>query len=343
MLKEQEVDLEYVSGKKNVLVIGGAGFIGSNLCEELVKESNVLCVDNYLTGAENNIDHLLPLANFEFIKHDISQPLDLEAVVEAAKFKVKFQSVQEIYYAACPTSPKEHDQYPIETLLANSAGVKNALDLAVKYKAAITFFSTSLVYGEPENERAIKEDYVGRVNQLGAHSCYDEGKRFAEAMVANYQKKYGLQAKIARIFNTYGPRMKVGDNLLIPYFIQQALAGASIEIQGPSERQVAICYVKDMVDGLIKLTRSEFTGPMNLGADSLVGANELAQKIIALTGSQVQITAAGGEIEGAGQGLPDIGLARKTLEWFPVVNLDDGLRKTIDFVKVAQGRVNKFV
>jgi len=342
MLKEQQADLEYVSGRKNVLVVGGAGFIGSQLCENLVKENNVLCVDNYLTGSENNIDHLLQSPNFEFIKHDISEPLDLEASGEGQKFKVKFQGVQEIYYAACPTSPREHDQYPLETLLANSAGVKNSLDLAVKYQAAFTFFSTSLVYGAPTNDRPFEENYIGRVDQLGARSCYDEGKRFGEAMVNHYQRKFNLKAKIARIFNTYGPRMKVWDNLLIPYFIQQALAGEAIEINGKGERQVAVCYVGDIVDGLVKLTRADFVGAMNLGAENLITIADLAQKIITLTGSQSVIKFTTGQDDAPQQGLPNIGLARETMEWFPVVGIDEGLQKTIDFAKVIKGRVATF-
>lgn len=342
MLKAQQIDVEYVSGRKNVLVIGGAGFIGSQLCQTLVKDDNVLCVDNYITGSENNIDHLLQATNFQFIKHDISQPLDLENSNEGQKFKVKFQGIQEIYYAASPTSPKEHDQYPIETLLANSVGVKNALDLAVKYQAAFTFFSTSMVYGTPENEQPFKENYVGRVDQLGLRSCYDEGKRFGEAMVNHYQRQFNLKTKIARIFNTYGPRMKVWDNLLIPYFIAQAINGETIEIHGKGERQVAVCYVGDMVDGLIKLTRADFTGPLNLGAENLISILELAQKVIALTGSKSQIKFIEGEDEAIKQGLPDITLARQTLEWFPVVGIDEGLQKTIDFTKVFKGRITAF-
>lgn len=342
MFKTKEGDLEYVSGRRNVLVIGGAGFIGSNLCEELVKNDNVICVDNYLTGSENNIDHLLQLPNFELIKHDISQPLDLDGAAESKEFKVKFQGIQEIYYAASPTSPKEHDQYPIETLLANSAGVKNALDLAVKYKSAFTFFSTSLVYGEPENDNPFKEEYIGKVDQLGAMSCYDEGKRFGEAMVSQYQKKYGLKIKIARIFNTYGPRMKVWDNLLIPYFIEQALAGQDLEINGDEGRKVAVCYVGDMVDGLIKLMRSDFVGAMNLGAENWVSIKELAEKIITLSESQSKIKMMAGDDRMAKEGLPDISLARKNLEWFPVISLDEGLKKTIDFARIAKSRISAF-
>ncbi|PIR93426.1 NAD-dependent dehydratase, partial [Candidatus Falkowbacteria bacterium CG10_big_fil_rev_8_21_14_0_10_43_10] len=229
--------------KKNVLVAGGAGFIGSHLCDELVKNNKVICVDNFITGDERNIDHLLKNSSFVFIKADINEPLELESLPELQKFKIQFQGVQEIYNLACPTSPVNFKENKIAALLANSAGVKNLLDLAVKYKATFIQFSSSVVYGpRREEKRNIAEDDFGIVNPVGERSSYDEGKRFAESLVVNYRDVYGLDVKIARIFRTYGPRMKLGDKQMIPDFIVNALENKDLIIYGDKDFHTSLCY-----------------------------------------------------------------------------------------------------
>ena len=211
--------------RKNVLVTGGAGFIGSHLCDELVKTCKVICVDNFSTGDERNIDHLLADPNFEFIRHDISEPIDLESLPELQKFKIEFQGVQELYNVACPTSPKHFNDNKIANLLANSYGVKNTLDLAVRYNAKLMHFSSSVIYGprRAENKR-ITEDDLGQVDILSERGSYDEGKRFAETMVKNYRDAYKVDAKIIRLFRIYGPRMKLDEGNVMPDFISTLLA-----------------------------------------------------------------------------------------------------------------------
>src|SRR3989338_2760232 len=276
--------------RKNVLVTGGAGFIGSHLCDELVKTCKVICVDNFSTGDERNIDHLLADPNFEFIRHDISEPIDLESLPELQKLKIEFQGVQELYNVACPTSPKHFNDNKIANLLANSYGVKNTLDLAVRYNAKLMHFSSSVIYGprRAENKR-ITEDDLGQVDILSERGSYDEGKRFAETMVKNYRDAYKVDAKIIRLFRIYGQRMKLDEGNMMPDFISNALDDEDLVIFGDKDFASAFCYVSDAVDAIIKMMETDLPGPINIGSDVDLNITKLAQKIIDFTGSKSKI------------------------------------------------------
>jgi UDP-glucuronate decarboxylase len=323
-----------LSGKKNILVTGGAGFIGSHLCDELVKANHVICVDNFLTGSEKNIDRLLANPDFKFIRHDINEPLRLESFPELKEFKVELQGVQEIYNLACPTSPKQYNDLPIETLLANSVGTYNMLVLAKKYKAKFLHMSTSAIYGDIQESSAVREDNNGSVNSIGPRSCYNEGKRFSESLVSNFHAKEDLDTKIARVFNTFGPKMKLDDGRMIPDFIVNALLGKTINVYGSENEVGSYCYIEDMVDGVIRLMGSEINTPVNLGSDRPVHLVELAKKIIELTNSNSQIEFKDHLPYTSKQILPDISLAKEALGWFPMISLIDGLAKTIEDMKV---------
>jgi UDP-glucuronate decarboxylase len=343
--KNDELDgqsAKYISGKKNVLVTGGAGFIGSNLCQILVKNNNVLCVDNYLTGQESNIDHLLQLPNFKFIRHDITEPLDLNQLQEAKSFKVEFQGIQEIYHAASPTHFEDHQKYPLETSLANSLGTKNVLDWAVKHKSQVLLFSTSLIYGNLYGEQAINENMMGIIDPLGERNCYVEGKRYAESLAFNYSLKHNLDIKIARIFNTYGGNMRASDNLLIPYFIDRALKNESIEVKGTGDEMVSACYISDILDGILKLMASEEKGPINLGSDVKIKISELVAQIIKVANSTSQVSYTSNDEITVTRNIPDISLAKNKLEWMPVVSFVEGLASTIADFQLAQKRVKIF-
>ena len=332
--------IEYISGKKNVLVTGGAGFIGSHLCDELIKTCHVICLDNYITGSELNIDHLLQSPDFEFIRHDLIEPIDLSKCREAQKFKVEFQGIQEIYHLACPTSPKEFTKYPIRTLLASSQATKNALDLARRYKSKFLFASSSTIYGETTdiNNLHFREDYWGFVDPVGPKSCYDEGKRFAESLVLNYQKKYGIEVKIARVWNTYGPRLKLFDGRMIPDLISQAISNQPVKIYGDISKINSFCYISDLINGFLKFMASSEGGVMNLGNPEGHRLEEVAQKIIELSGSKSKIEIVEGPefVYSIKQSLPDITLAEQKIEWFPVVSLEEGLEKTIHWMKLSK-------
>ncbi|MDD4606722.1 MAG: GDP-mannose 4,6-dehydratase [Patescibacteria group bacterium] len=338
--------VEYLSGKKNVLVTGGAGFIGSHLCDELVKSSNVICVDNYLTGSESNIDHLLQLPNFEFIRHDLIEPLDLSQSREAQKFKVEFQGLQEIYHLACPTSPKEYTKYPIETLLANAYATKNVLDIAKTYQTTFLLGSSSSIYGETSDENNLKmsEDYWGFINNLDDKSCYDEGKRFAESLTYHYGKQYNLKVKIARIWNTYGPRMKMFDGRMIPDLISQAISNQDLKIYGDVSKINSFCYISDLIVGLIKFMENSYMGVLNLGNPEGHKLQEVAQKIIELIGAQakLQIDKSAEFNYSIKQSLPDITKAKGKINWVPVVALADGLQETIKSMKLNQFKAPSF-
>ena len=323
--------------RQNVLVAGGAGFIGSHLCDELIKTRNVICVDNFITGQEENIDLLFQSPHFKFIKHDLREPLDLEAWPELETFKVKFQGVQEIYNLACPTSPKEYKRLPIETLLTNSEATRYLLDLAVKYKARFLHVSSSAVYGEPPQGKPLTEDYWGFIDPVGPRSSYNEGKRFAESLVTNYGLHRGVSWRIARVFNTYGPRMKLDDGRMIPDFISYALQGKPLVIFGSTDNTSTFCYVSDMVDGLVRLMSYDEPGIFNLGSDDLKTMGEVAQAVVELSGSAVKIELAEPLPYQAKQGAPDINKAKEALGWFPLVSLNDGLRQTVDYFRAHQG------
>lgn len=318
--------------KKNILVTGGAGFMGSHLCERLLKEGNVICIDDFSNSSPKNIEHLLQYPDFEFINVDVHQPIDLNKFDELDKFKVKFQGIQEIYHLACPTSPHDFEKLKMKSLLANSAAMINTLDLAVRYRAKYVFTSSSVVYGEPQKGINFKEDYKGIVDHLTPRACYDEGKRFAETCIETYRQVYGIDAKIGRVFTTYGSRMKLFEGQLIPDFIINALEGKDLVIYGDKEISTSLCYVSDMIDGLIRLMSADpEVKIINLGGDKDITYFEVAQKIIELTNSSSQIRFEKPLVFLTKKGLPDLTKAKEELGWMPLVRMSDGLQKTIDY------------
>lgn len=328
--------------KKIVLVTGGAGFIGSFLCEALLKTSRVICLDNFVTSEESNINELLKNPDFEFIRHDISQPFDPEAFPELTRFKVKFQGIQELYHLACPTSPKKFEQYKMQTIYANSIGMKNALDLALRYKAKMLHASTCVVYGaRPKDNHPLKEEEWGANDVLSPRACYDEGKRFAESMCATYEQVHGLDVRIARIFRTYGPRMPLFDGQMIPDFITNALDGKDLEIFGDASFQTSLIYVSDVVDAIVKMVDGPaHTGPLNIGSDVDVRLVDVAQRIIEMTGSASKVVFKDPLLFMTQLGLPDSTKIKEKLSWIPLVTLDNGLKKTIDYTMANKSLLN---
>ena len=324
--------------KKNILVIGGAGFIGSHLCDELIKTSKVICIDNFLTGNEKNIDHLLSEPNFEFIRHDITEPIDLATLPELQKFKIEFQGIQEIYNLACPMSPKNFNKNKIAILSVNSYGVKNALDLAVKHKAKFLHFSSSVVYGlKDEYNKKIKEDNIGFIDNLSERSCYDEGKRFAESMIINYKEKYQIDTKIIRLFRVYGPRMKLNDGQMIPDFVYNAIDNKDLIIFGDENFSSSFCYISDCIDAVLKMMLSDLSGPINIGSDIKVNLTDLAKDIILNIKSKSGIKYEKEMLFMKPLHIPDITKARNELGWMPVVALKKGIENTIYELRVSKG------
>jgi len=323
--------------RKNILITGGAGFIGSHLCDELVKKNNIICLDNFSSSQVENIKHLLQNPNFEFIKHDISKPINFDEFKELEKYKVKFQGIQEIYHLACPTSPKNFNDLRINTLKTNSKGIINALDLAVKHKAKFLLTSSMVVYG-PRYEDAplFSEDYQGYVNFTGPRSCYDEGKRFAETAVVTYRDMHNIEAKVVRIFRTYGPRMSLFDGHMIPDFVLQALNNKSMIIYGDKSFSSSLCYVSDIVNGLVKMMKSKEYGPINMGHYEEVKMSDVAEKIKEMTNSSSEIVYKDPLLFMTPLGLPDISIAKSKLGWYPLVPLSDGLHKTIEDIQANQ-------
>ena len=308
-------------GMKRILITGGAGFLGSHLCERLLAEGHdVLCLDNFFTGSRANIRHLLNNQNFECIRHDIINPIYLE--------------VDQIYNLACPASPVHYQINPIKTIKTSVMGAINTLGLAKRVKARILQASTSEVYGDPEIHPQT-EDYWGRVNPIGIRSCYDEGKRAAECLMMDYHRQNGVDIKIARIFNTYGPRMAVRDGRVVSNFIVQALKGEEITIYGDGSQTRSFCYVEDLVEGLIRMMDSPngFTGPVNLGTPQEFTILELAKTLIRMTASSSRIVFRPLPQDDPVQRRPDIALARERLGWEPRVSLTEGLEKTIDYFR----------
>ncbi|MBI4655087.1 MAG: SDR family oxidoreductase [Nitrospirae bacterium] len=306
---------------KRILVTGGAGFLGSHLCERLLNEGNeVICVDNFYTGQKANIAHLMSNPYFEVLRHDICFPLYVE--------------VDEIYNLACPASPIHYQFDPVQTTKTSVNGGINMLGLAKRVKAKILQASTSEVYGDPTIHPQ-PETYWGNVNPIGLRSCYDEGKRCAETLFFDYHRQHKLKIKVARIFNTYGQRMHLNDGRVVSNFVVQALRGEEITVYGDGEQTRSFCYVDDMIDGLIKLmnTSDDVTGPVNLGNPSEFTIMELAKKIIQMTESRSRIAYKPLPEDDPIQRQPDITLAKKLLNWQPGVNLEKGLEKTIDYFK----------
>lgn len=324
--------------KKNILVTGGAGFIGSHLCDKLVEKNKVICIDNFSTGDEKNIDHLLADPNFEFLRHDITKPIDLESMPELQKFKIEFQGIQEIYHLACPTSPKNFLENRIAILDALSLGMKNVLELTKKYEAKFLHFSSSVVYGpRREDNKKIGENDLGITDMLSERGSYDEGKRFAESMVFNYRKVHGLNAKIIRLFRVYGPRMKLNDGQMIPDFIANALDNKELVINGDENFSSSFCYVSDCLDAAEKIMDSDLFGPLNIGSDVEINITKLAEKIIFLTGSESKIAYADKLLFLTPLCLPDISRARNELGWMPVVVLEKGIQNTIEDLRAKKG------
>lgn len=306
---------------KRILVTGGAGFIGSRLCERLLElGSEVICLDNYFTGSKLNIIHLLDNHYFEVIRHDITTPVYVET--------------DEIYNLACPASPLHYQYNGIKTIKTSVMGAINTLGLAKRTKSKVMLASTSEIYGDPEVHPQT-EDYRGNVNTLGPRACYDEGKRCAETLYMNYHRQNNVRIKIARIFNTYGPRMNSNDGRVISNFIVQALQGKDITIFGDGSHTRSFQFVDDLVEGMIKLmeTPDEFTGPVNLGNPAEISVRELADKVIRMTGSKSKIIYLPLPEDDPRQRQPDITLARKALGWNPKVGLDEGLAITIEYFR----------
>ena len=303
--------------RKRILITGGAGFLGSHLCERLLAEGHdILCVDNYFTGRKDNIAHLLDNQNFETLRHDVTFPLYVE--------------VDEIYNLACPASPIHYQFDPVQTTKTSVIGAINMLGLAKRIGAKILQSSTSEVYGDPTIHPQT-EQYRGNVNPLGPRACYDEGKRCAETLFFDYHRQHKVRIKVARIFNTYGPRMHPNDGRVVSNFIVQALRNEDITLYGDGSHTRALCYVDDLVDGLVRLmgTDADFTGPINIGNPHEIQVRELAERVIELTKSRSKIVRHPLPQDDPLQRCPDITLARRTLAWEPKVELDDGLRRTI--------------
>jgi len=308
---------------KRILVTGGAGFLGSHLCDRLLAEGHdVLCLDNLFTGSKNNIRHLIGHPNFEFVRHDIIQPIFLE--------------VDEIYNLACPASPVHYQYNPIKTVKTSVMGAINTLGLAKRVRAKILQASTSEVYGDPEMHPQ-QEEYWGRVNPIGIRSCYDEGKRAAECLMMDYHRQNGVRIKIVRIFNTYGPRMAINDGRVVSNFIVQAIKGEDITVYGNGSQTRSFCYCEDLIEGIMRMmaTTDDIIGPVNLGNPSEFTILELAENVIRLTGSSSRIVFNPLPQDDPTQRRPDISKAKELLHWTPGIPLADGLVKTIQYFKGA--------
>jgi len=304
-----------------ILVTGGAGFLGSHLCDRLLADGHdVLCVDNFYTSTRRNITHLLEHPHFELMRHDVTFPLYVE--------------VDRIYNLACPASPIHYQRDPVQTTKTSVHGAINMLGLAKRTRARILQASTSEVYGDPELHPQ-PESYWGNVNPIGVRSCYDEGKRCAETLFFDYRRQHGMSVKVARIFNTYGPRMLPNDGRVVSNFIVQALQGRDLTIYGDGSQTRSFCYVDDLVDGLIRLMESddEVTGPINLGNPGEFSIRELAEKVVALVGSKSKLVYEPLPQDDPTQRRPDIGKAREMLGWEPKVALEQGLPKTVDYFR----------
>ncbi len=306
---------------KKILITGGGGFLGSHLSERLLNEGNeVICLDNFFTGNKQNIVHLMGNPRFEVLRHDVTMPLYIE--------------VDEIYNLACPASPVHYQHDPVQTTKTCVHGAINMLGLAKRTGAKIMQASTSEVYGDPEIHPQV-ESYWGRVNPIGIRSCYDEGKRCAETLFLDYHRQHNLDIKIARIFNTYGPKMHANDGRVVSNFIVQALKGEDITIYGDGQQSRSFCYVDEMVDAFIRLmnTDRDFIGPVNLGNPGEFTIRELAEKTLAMVGSKSSLINEPLPEDDPRQRQPDISLAKEKLGWEPVIKLDEGLAKTIEYFK----------
>lgn len=307
--------------QNRTLVTGGAGFLGSHLCERLVSEGHdVICLDNFFTGSKNNVSHLIQKPHFELMRHDVTFPLYVE--------------VDQIYNLACPASPVYYQHDPVQTTKTSVHGAINMLGLAKRTKARIFQASTSEVYGDPEVHPQ-PESYWGKVNPIGIRSCYDEGKRCAETLFFDYHRQHNLDIKVARIFNTYGPRMHPNDGRVVSNFIVQALKGKDITIYGDGQQTRSFCYVDDLIEGFVRLMNTEpgFTGPVNLGNPGEFTMLELAEKVIKHVGGKSKLAFHPLPQDDPKQRQPNISLAKEKLDWEPKVLLDDGLKRTVEYLR----------
>ena len=303
--------------RKRILITGGAGFLGSHLCDKLIDRADVICVDNFFTGGKRNIAHLLDNPHFELIRHDVTEPILVE--------------VDQIYNFACPASPVHYQYNPIKTIKTNVLGTMNMLGLAKRVPARILQASTSEVYGDP-HQHPQKESYWGNVNTIGPRSCYDEGKRVAETLMMDYHRHNGVDIRIVRIFNTYGPRMAENDGRVVSNFILQALRNQPITLFGEGSQTRSFCYVSDLVEGIVRLMNTEgLTGPVNIGNPNEMTVRQLAEMVIQMTGSKSEIVHRPLPQDDPLQRQPDISLAKEKLGWEPQVALAEGLRATIDY------------
>jgi UDP-glucuronate decarboxylase len=314
-------DVKKITNRRRTLVTGGAGFLGSHLCERLLQRGDdVICVDNFYSGTKDNIERLMSNPRFELLRHDVTFPLYVE--------------VDEIYNLACPASPVHYQSDPVQTTKTSVHGAINMLGLAKRLKARIFQASTSEVYGDPKVHPQT-EEYWGHVNSIGPRACYDEGKRCAETLFFDYYRQHGLQIKVARIFNTYGPRMHPNDGRVVSNFIVQALKGAPITVYGDGQQTRSFCYVDDTVDGIVRFmaTPNGCTGPINVGNPYEHTIIELARRIIDLTESGSQIVFSALPADDPMQRQPDVRLAKELLDWQPTTDIDNGLRKTIEYFR----------
>ena len=312
---------------KTVMVAGGSGFIGSHLCDALIDRGCfVVCVDNFITGNKKNTEHLKGSKSFDMVEADISSP-DFKKMVQD-----KYEKLDEIYNMASPASPVDYVMYPVETLMAGSAGAKNLLDLAVSYKARILMASTSEVYGDPLVHPQ-KEEYWGNVNPVGVRSCYDEAKRFMEAITSTYIRKYSVEARISRIFNTYGPRMRLNDGRVVPNFIPQALKGDDLTVYGDGSQTRSFCYVSDLVEGLMALMKSDVKTPVNLGNPEERTILDFAKDIVGMVNSKSRIVYTELPSDDPKKRKPDISKAKSLIGWEPKISFKDGISRTVEFFK----------
>jgi len=308
--------------KKTILVTGGAGFIGSHLCEKLINQGNrVICLDNFFTGSKKNIKHFLKNKDFELIRGDVTRPIRIK------------EKIDEIYNLACPASPVHYQEDPVETVRTNVLGAINVLELARKTKARIFQASTSEIYGDPL-EHPQKETYWGNVNCLSPRACYDEGKRCAETLFMDYYREYGVDIRIMRIHNTYGPKMALDDGRVVSNFIVQALENKPLTVYGRGQQTRSFMYIDDLVEAMVKLmNKRNFIGPVNIGNPQEMKVIDLAKKIINLTNSRSQIVYNSLPQDDPQRRRPDIGLAKKVLNWQPQIDLDSGLNQTIEYFR----------
>jgi UDP-glucuronate decarboxylase len=309
--------------KKRIAVTGGAGFLGSHLCERLIADGHeVVCLDNFFTGARRNIEHLLDNHHFELVRHDVVQPFVIE--------------VDQIYHLACPASPVHYQKNPVRTIRTAVQGTLNMLDMAREVRARILIASTSEIYGDPQ-EHPQRETYWGHVNPTGPRACYDEGKRCAEALTVSYKQQYGIETRIARIFNTYGPRMHPSDGRVVSNFIVQALAGKPITVYGDGQQTRSFCFVSDLVEAFVRLmTHEDDPGPINLGNPRELTVVDLAKMTIEMTGSSSHLIREPLPADDPTRRKPDISKAEAVLEWRPHVPIEEGLQKTIDYFKSVE-------